>query len=182
MLTSHIGNDPLSDAPIPMQEAEASARYLLSEDQFTLDHSLAVGTLAKAIASLLKLDTHMAYNVGVLHDVGKRGGCDQFEHPIRSHQLIAPFDQRCALIASYHHQFQHRIYPKQVPPIGPADKYLAEVVAFADKVDAYVMRSHTTFQAAIMRSCDEHPFNPAIVKAVSTMNLKRPLKERYGEA
>lgn len=131
-----------------------------------IQHAMNVGAWASAVASSIGLDTRLAYEGGLLHDVGK---CYcAVEHHAKIGFIIIneteKYDMDVAKLALYHHQFQAN---EGIPDLvtDPDDKFMemAEIIALCDKTEAYTNRRRLPPNKAVKSALSHYPFKHADV-------------------
>jgi putative nucleotidyltransferase with HDIG domain len=141
------------------------------KDYSLIQHSVMVGTIAYYTAEELGYDRDLCLSAGLLHDVGKSIMPSIYYHAVCSYDLLSEFDERVAILALHHHQFQKEPFPRpqEMPAPLPIDLLEhAQLIALCDKVEAYMARSGLNPERAIDASVSEYPdLNKDIIKAVS---------------
>jgi putative nucleotidyltransferase with HDIG domain len=145
---------------VQRQGVEALLAPLRAKDQETYEHSIRVGLLARLIAHFVHLDDRPAFYAGLLHDVGKAQvrrdlltktagwtAADSEEikaHVLDGYRLVRDLFDFSAEIILWHHRFQPRAYPVELPlPLhdyGEGSRvmiaFFGRILALADCFDA----------------------------------------------
>ena len=89
-------------------------KFRHSYAQNVLDHCVEVSQLVGAMAAELKLDTHLAKRMGLLHDIGKAISAEtEGSHALVGAELLRKYDEPAevvAAIASHHEEAEANIY------------------------------------------------------------------------
>lgn len=155
--------------------------YNEMHDYMLIKHSMDVGMLCLGTAKKLPLndeDTRLVHCAGILHDIGKTRPNTNLTHSEMSYNILIQYDPDVAQIAVCHHTFQKFPIPDLDTLIGVTDhnRYLGQIVAICDKVDAYMSRNHKSPKNAFYEANKDGIFDQIIKDAVYdfvTMEHKR---------
>lgn len=149
------------------KEALLLAARSYGDDIPLFEHCIGVALLARKIAGRLCVNDELAFNGGLLHDIGKvvypaddeTKSHLQFgtpDHPALSFMILEELghiDE--ATIALMHHMYQSNPYPKELPPRavlpeeGTPLEYICKIVSVADKTEAFMTRSQYSAERAV---------------------------------
>jgi putative nucleotidyltransferase with HDIG domain len=147
---------------------------LKAKDLGTYEHSIRVGLLMRAIARFMHLEQKAALYPGLLHDIGKsltdlktlqktegwtpEDSAEMVPHVIDGYRLLRGRFDFSADVMLWHHQFQSKVYPAEIP--APLRSYntgtkvlipfFGRLLALADQFDA-THRLNDRFEADEMR-------------------------------
>src|SRR3989344_7455982 len=115
------------------EEVMAFLQPLRVKDLATYEHSIRVALLARKIGKFIHLDSKALFYAGLLHDIGKAQtrlatlqkteGWTQADdeeimhHVMDGYRLVRDKFDFSAEIILWHHRFQPRKYPEQMPPL-----------------------------------------------------------------
>lgn len=148
-----------------------SIAYKEMNDYPLLKHSMDVGMLCLGVSMKLPLndeDTRKVVCAGILHDIGKTRPNTNLTHSEMSYNILIQYDPDVAQIAVCHHIFQKFPVPDLDTLIGVTDhnRYLGQIVALCDKVDAYMSRSYKSPKNAFFEANKDGIFDKEIQDAV----------------
>jgi putative nucleotidyltransferase with HDIG domain len=148
-------------------------RFILKEDYPLYQHSFNVAMICRATALKMELDSELAFNGGLLHDIGKIVWVKKFpefnfnDHPVLGYAFLKDIDDDAATMAYMHHRYQKNAYPAVVEITVKKDlEPYVRMVAYVDKVEAFITRSHYEPKDAIITVNAFDNFEPEMTEAV----------------
>lgn len=165
------------------------------KDKSTYEHLIRVGLLAKSIGEFIQLDPKALFYAGLLHDVGKaqtkretlaktegwnnEDTVEMMKHVIDGYRLIRDCFDFSAEVILWHHKFQSKGYPEEIPPLLHDYSEKAKVMipiygrilSLADMFDA-LHRSNNRYSNSQLDG------NQIKVKMITLNNDQRALVEK----
>jgi putative nucleotidyltransferase with HDIG domain len=161
-----------------MKEALDVAESIIMNDSLLYQHCINVATISYYAAKKLGLDQEKAFVGGLLHDMGKLGyvkitmangpsAVAFMDHPVIGYGMLKDVDEEAAIMAYTHHLYQGTKYPDKVEIEIPKElEPYCQLIAYVDKIEAFMTRSHYSAHRARDTVDRFYPFIPGISQAV----------------
>jgi putative nucleotidyltransferase with HDIG domain len=161
-----------------MKEAMEYAQPLVLSDYLLYQHCINVASICYYAAKKLNLDPDKAFVGGLLHDYGKLAwvkiilaegpsAIGFMDHPVIGYAVLKDDDMDAAIMAYTHHHYQHQSYPEKMEIEIPVEmEPYCQLVAYVDKVEAFMTRGGYSARDAIRTVNDFYPFMDGLADAV----------------
>jgi putative nucleotidyltransferase with HDIG domain len=170
-----------------IKEALDHANIIIMTDYPLYQHCISVATICYYSAELLGLDAEKAFAGGLLHDMGKLAYAEItlaegpsavafMDHPVLGYEALKGIDEECAIMAYTHHSYQHMKYPEKMEiTVPPHLEVYCQLIAYVDKVESFMTRSHLLAEDAIETVDKFYNFLPNISNMVSLVVSRHSL-------